>query len=507
MPAGPTSETTSLLRKPSVDPEATSTTGDARRGLNGEPAAGYGTTLENEEAHLKYEDDTTTWQVEIKYIARNSPPLILTYLLQYSFNLVTVFVAGRIGTQELGAASLASMTANITGLCVYEGLATCLDTLTSQAYGNGKKQLVGLHIQRMCALMLLVTIPIGTVWLCSPLILPYLVPEKEVAALAGRYMQIYLIGAPGWGIFEASKRFTQAQGNFNASLWVLLVCAPINILLNWLLPFKLGLGFEGAALAVAISNTLQPIVLVLYVYFLAPSTLQCWPGMQWKRIGQNWAPMVRLSIPGVLMTASEWLAFDILTFASSYLSTEHLAAQSVVMTVCVAIYHIPFPISIVASTRFGNWIGYGALTAARQTWRIHYLLFVCIGLFDLAILTVLRHVIAGVFTADEAVRVIIVRVLPIVASAQLFDALLAISNGLLRGLGRQKIGGWINLAVYYVFALPFSVFLTFGPPKLDMEGLWIGPSLGLGLGAFTMWSYMRLTDWAKAVEDARAREE
>lgn len=507
MPAGPTSETTSLLRKPSFDAEALAIAAERRHSVHEHTTVGYGTAGDNEEAHLKYPEDSTTWQTEIKYLARNSPPLFLTYILQYSFNLVTVFVAGRLGTEELGAASLASMTANITGLCVYEGLATCLDTLASQAYGNGKKELVGLHVQRMCALMCLVTIPIGTVWLCSPLILPHLVPEKEVALLAGRFMQIYLIGAPGWAIFEASKRFTQAQGNFNASLWVLLVCAPINIFLNWLLPFQLGLGFEGAALAVAISNTLQPVVLVLYVRFIAPSTLQCWPGIRWKRIGQNWGPMIRLSIPGVLMTASEWMAFDILTFASSYLSGNHLAAQSVVMTVCVAIYHVPFPISIVASTRFGNWIGYGALNAARKTWRTHYLLFVCIGLCDLALLTSLRHIIARVFTSDEAVRAIIVRVLPVVASAQLFDALLAISNGLIRGLGRQKIGGWINLAVYYVFALPFSFFLTFGPPKLDIEGLWIGPCLGLGLGAFTMWTYMKLTDWSKAVEDARAREE
>ncbi|ETN43277.1 uncharacterized protein HMPREF1541_02436 [Cyphellophora europaea CBS 101466] len=507
MPAGPVSETTSLLRKPSFDAEGLSGVAGAKDATHGQTVAEYGTSDNVEAADLKYPDDETTWQEEIRYLARNSPPLILTYLLQYSFSLVTVFVAGRLGTEELGAASLASMTANITGLCVYEGLATCLDTLTSQAYGNGKKQLVGLHIQRMCALMCLVTVPIGTIWLCSPLILPHLVPEKEVALLAGKFMQIYLIGAPGWGIFEASKRFTQAQGNFNASLWVLVVCAPFNIFLNWLLPFQLGLGFEGAALAVAISNTLQPIVLALYVRFFAPATLECWPGIQWKRIAQNWGPMIRLSIPGVLMTASEWLAFDILTFASSYLSAEHLAAQSVVMTVCVAIYHLPFPISIVASTRFGNWIGYGALNAARKTWRTHYMLFICIGLCDLALLTSLRHVIAGVFTSDEVVRAIIVRVLPIVASAQLFDALLAISNGLLRGLGRQKIGGWINLAVYYVFALPLSFVLTFGPPKLDIEGLWIGPCLGLGLGAFTMWSYMKLTDWTKAVEDARAREE
>jgi MATE family multidrug resistance protein len=217
--------------------------------------------------------------------------------------------------------------------------------------------------------------------------------------------------------------------------------------------------------------------------------------------------MVKLSIPGVLMTFSEWFAFDLLTFFASYLTAEHLAAQSVVMTVGVTMYHFPFPISIAASTRFGNLIGYGALKAARTAWRTHYVLFVCIGLFDLVLLTSLRHVIAAVFTPDRTVRTIISTVMPVVAAAQVFDALVAISNGLLRGLGRQKFGGWINLGVYYLFAVPLSALLTFGPPRLELEGLWIGPCLGLGLGALIMGAYMKFTNWEKAVEDARAREE
>lgn len=508
MPSGPVSETTSLLRKPSLDVERPELPlikdADSIRHSHDND---YGTVVEEGGSDTDYRDDDTKWQNEVKYLARNSPSLILTYLLQYSFSVVTVLVAGRLGTKELAAASLASMNANVFGFNIYEGLATSLDTLTSQAYGNGKKELVGLAVQRMCALMFLATIPIGAVWLSAPWILPALVPEKEVAKMAGRFMQIYLIGAPGWGFFEASKRFMQAQGMFDASLWVILFCTPVNIFLNWLLPFRLGLGFEGAALATAISLNLQPIVLALYVWLFAPQALECWPTIQWRRICSNWGPMIRLSIPGVVMTAAEWFAFDALTFATSYLSAEHLAAQSVVMTVCVAIYHIPFPISIVATTRFGHWIGYGALNAARKAWRTFYIVFCCIGLCDFILLTSTRRFIAQIFTNDEKVRSIIVLLLPIVASAQLFDALLAISNGLLRGLGLQKIGGWINLGVYYVFALPLSFFLTFGPPQLGIQGLWIGPVLGLGLGSFMMWLYMRTADWEKCVEDARSREE
>lgn len=159
------------------------------------------------------------WRLRESYslliLRKYSIPLCLTYVLQYSFSLVTIFVVGHIGTSELGAVSLATMTANITGLAVYEGLATSLDTLCAQAYGGGRKEQVGLHLQRMVLLMLLVTIPIGAVWLCSGWILAALVPEKELAFMAGRYLRILLAGAPGYAIFEAGKRYVGSTADMS----------------------------------------------------------------------------------------------------------------------------------------------------------------------------------------------------------------------------------------------------------------------------------------------------
>jgi multidrug resistance protein, MATE family len=192
----------------------------------------YGTV--SDEVVKKDPNLETTWKAESKILAKYSTPLFITYVLQYSFQTVTVLVAGHIGTKELGAVSLATMTANVTALAVYEGLATSLDTLCAQSFGAGKPQLVGLHLQRMVFLMLLATIPIGALWIASPWILEAMIPERDIAHLAGRYLQVYLIGAPGFAIFEASKRLVQAQGDFTGSLFVLSICAPVNVVLSFL---------------------------------------------------------------------------------------------------------------------------------------------------------------------------------------------------------------------------------------------------------------------------------
>lgn len=175
----------------------------------------------------------TTWRREAQVIGKYSIPLMVTFLLQYSLTVASVFTVGHLGTVELGAVSLASMTVSITGSAVYQGLATSLDTLCAQAYGSGKKKLVGLQMQRMIYFLWVVTIPIAILWLLSDKILVAIIPEKEVAMLAGRYLKVVILGAPGYACFESGKRFVQAQGIFTASLYVLLICAPLNAFMNW----------------------------------------------------------------------------------------------------------------------------------------------------------------------------------------------------------------------------------------------------------------------------------
>ena len=139
----------------------------------------------------------TTWQREAKTLWRYASPLVVTFILQYSLTVASIFTVGHLGKVELGAVSLASMTANITGYAVYQGLATSLDTLCAQAYGSGKKQLVGLQLQRMIYFLWLLTIPIGLVWFFAERILERIVPEQRSAELAGLYLRILVLGAPG----------------------------------------------------------------------------------------------------------------------------------------------------------------------------------------------------------------------------------------------------------------------------------------------------------------------
>lgn len=176
------------------------------------------------------------------------------------------------------------------------------------------------------------------------------------------------------------------------------------------------------------------------------------------------------------------------------------------MTLAVAIYHVPFSVGVAVSTRLGNLIGAGSLLAARTATKTYVVTFLAIGLIDFVFLTAFRNILPRAFTSDPEVVSIVATVLPLLAAFQFADSTTALVNALLRGLGKQSIGGWCNLFVYYVIAVPLALFLCF-PRDLKLVGLWTGCAVGSSCITISEGIYMKVYDWSKAIDDAKERQE
>jgi MATE family, multidrug and toxin extrusion protein len=188
--------------------------------------------------------------------------------------------------------------------------------------------------------------------------------------------------------------------------------------------------------------------------------------------------MIKLAIPGLIMIVAEYLAFEILTLAASHISGTHLAAQSILSTIACLMYQIPFPMSIAASTRIANFIGAGLTPAAKSATKVAIGGASFVGIFNFVLLFSLRHVVPKLFTSDDDVAQLVAATLPVTMMMQLADAIGTTCNGILRGLGRQDFGGYVNLIAYYGIALPIAFATGFGL-KWGLFGLWIGPAIGL----------------------------
>jgi len=107
---------------------------------------------------------------------------------------------------------------------------------------------------------------------------------------------------------------------------------------------------------------------------------------------------------------------------------------------------------------------------------------VVVGVFNVILLSSLKNYLPQLFTSDPEVIDLVAKILPLCAAFQLFDALAACCNGILRGLGRQEVGGYVQLFCYYAVAMPISMGTAFGL-GWKLEGLWAGVAIALGLVA------------------------
>lgn len=477
----------------------------------------YEDRLHHTKSNLSFMDDVlshttglmaepeTDYRREIKVLLECSVPLVLTFLLQYSLTVASVFSVGRLGLNALAAVSLSSMTANISGYAIIQGVSTCLDTLCAQAYGRKDYNAVGLHFMKCNYLLFLMYIPMFILWVfgSQPILVLIIGKEKEdLCSFASQYLQVLSLGLPAFILFENGKHFLQAQGIFHASTYVLAFCAPLNAFMNYILVWNktIGMGFVGAPISVVITNWLMCIMLYAYIWRVGGK--ECWPenSLVSPVLFRNWSKMINLSVPGVLMVEAEWLAFEIITFTASKFGTQVLAAQSIVSTTCVLLYQIPFALSIAASTRVAWYIGAAAKDSAKIASTVAICTSLVLGIVNGTFLFCFREALASLYTDEADVIKLTSKVLIVASIYQINDFLSCSTGGILRGQGRQKIGGILNLVSYYGIALPCAFTFAFYF-KLELVGLWLGMIIALFVVSILQYYFVATTDWDHVISE------
>uniref|UniRef100_A0A060TAR5 ARAD1D22022p n=1 Tax=Blastobotrys adeninivorans TaxID=409370 RepID=A0A060TAR5_BLAAD len=448
----------------------------------------------------KYDAVETTTKNEIKFLIKNSTPVAVTFSLQYFLAASALFVVGRIGKDELAAISLATTLSEICGYAIVVGITTCLDTLATQSYGRQDYEMVGLHCQRCLVFLAIVTLPVMGVWIFSEPILHLMIPQYEVARMSAQCLRILAMGMPAYYIFEVLKHFLQAQDIFHATTYVLLIGAPLNMFLYYLLVWneRFGMGLVGAPMAIVITDWVLTGLAVAYIAFVDGS--KCWVRPRsMSDLFSHWGPMVKLAVPGIIMVEAEWLAFQVLTIISAQFGTDALAGQAVLGTLCTMAYQIPQSLGITASTRVGNLIGAQAVRAAKISTNAAFRLCIATGSANAFIMFFFRNSLGRIFSNDEGVIAVVSSVLPLAALFQLNDSLGAVSGGILRGQGRQWIGGVVNVFFFYIMMLPLALLFAF-TLGYGVNGLWMGLVVGVLFVSGFQYYFVSVSDWKSLVD-------
>ncbi|KAF8513417.1 mate-domain-containing protein [Hysterangium stoloniferum] len=453
---------------------------------------------ENGNSKAKNEYRLAAWK-ELWTLSKYTAPVFCTQMLEYSLFSTSVVAVGHISTTALAASSLGSMTAAVTGFSIIVGFETSLDTLLPAAWTSSHPDHVGLWAQRLGVVMVMVLIPIMITWANSEAILLLLRQEPEIAHLAGVYLKWSILYLPPFAFNNIARRYFQAQGLFTVPTRIVIVIAPINALLTYLLvwgPMPIRLGFIGAPIAIVLSFYTMAILNLLYGIYWTPK--KAWHPFS-RRSFHSLGVIVRLGLSGVGQIASEWWAWELMGLAASFLGPASLAAQSVIFVSQATTYQAPYALSVATSVRIGNLLGEANGKQARITAWVSLITAASMG-------AVIRHQWGYIFNDDPEVIALVSSILPVVALFQLSDALAGVVGGVFRACGRQLTGALLNLSAYYIIGIPLGLYLAF-KAEMGLIGIWLGFTFALAYEATVGVLLCVWTNWEQEVRKVLDRAE
>ncbi|KAJ1904023.1 ethionine resistance protein [Coemansia sp. IMI 209127] len=467
--------------------------------------SGSTATLYNEFAECDSVSTVTIAKQEIGLLVRSGIPLALAYLLQFSFNFLNILSLGHLGADELAAAALGNMTLFMLVNAPAVGLASALDTFCATAFtASRNKKLVGFHLQRGIISVTAHLVLVLPVLMYIEPILVALQQDTGVSHLCSRFIRAQLLGQLPWMYFECIKRFLQAQGHMKASTYVLLAVLPLHLTNNYLFVWSptFGFGFLGAAVANVVTFWVMFLGIVAYCW--RTSAQEAWGGWT-RRAFTSMLQYYRLAIPSMIMVCSDWAAWELMAIAASYLGNVTLAAQSIVINTCSLTYQIPAGISIATSNRTGNLLGQARARRSRISSASALSLGAIWGVVSSLLCFAIARWWGRIYSSDPGVIAGVALIMPICGIFQLADSVNGVSGGVLRSIGRQAAGAWINFPSYYLVGFPLGLYLTYGSPEMGVVGLWLGLSVGVFITAIGQTLICVRANYVQEVEKCLAR--
>jgi len=425
---------------------------------------------------------------EFRVLLRLSSPVVVAQVGMMLMGVIDTVMIARVGVLELAAVAIAGTFAWAWST-LGQGVVHGMDPMVSQAHGAGDGDGAALALQRGLIIAVLVSIPIGALWIATGWSLELLGQDPEVADLAQTYMLARLPGVLGYHVYIALRQYLAGRTLTRPAMWVMFLSNALNIFLNWVLIFgHLGfppLGLLGAGIATGITNVALPALLALWIRFFG---LHHGAWRRWDRRSFDPSGLVRYLRLGIPVGIQMWLeanAFSLGMLMVGWLGVLELAAYQVVLNIASLTFMVPLGISIGAATRVGNLIGAGRVSWLDRSCRTALAMGAGVMALAAICLVVFREWIPHIYVDDAAVIALAATLFPIGGLFQIADGLQVVGGGLMRGMGRPRAGAIANFIGYYVFGLPLAGLLAFHF-ELGTAGILYGFVGGLGLIALLL---------------------
>ena len=364
-----------------------------------------------------------------------SIPTILEEILSTLLQYVDTAMVGRLGEKATAAVS----TTTTIGWLIHSvpgAMAVALLALASKANGAGD----GEKLKKLAGQSVLLAFISGTVLEIMALVLAPFIPvwmgvEPDIVKPAGTYFtitSITLILRTSSRVFAAMIRSVK---DTKSPMYISVGENVLNVLLNILFIYKLGLGVTGAAIASCISfgtGGTAMFLMMLSKPELRPSLSNIKPDIHLLR------EVFVIGLPALGTTVLSCSGYIVFAGMVSGMGTTIFAAHSIAITAEQIVYIPGYGLRAATSTLVGNALGEGDIQKLKATERIAVFMTVMIMIINGALLYIFALPFMQIFTNSAEAAVIGSKMLKLVSFSEPFFGLMIVLEGISFGMGRTN---------------------------------------------------------------------
>ncbi len=428
-------------------------------------------------------------------------PLIGGHVAQFAIGLTDTVMLGWYGVEELAAVTLGA-TYFFSIFLLGSGFAFAVMPMVAAAAGAGEER----QIRRSTRMGLWLSLAYGALampllWWSEPILL-LLGQEPEVAYAAAAYLRI-----AGWAIFPAllymvAKSYLAALERTQIVLWLSVIGAVLNALVNYALIFgnwgAPELGITGAAIASLVTNGVSFVLVLAYALKALPEheLLKNFQRPDWEMLGR----VFRMGTPIGLTTLSESSLFAASAMMMGWLGTVPLAAHGIAISLAGLTFMVHLGLSNAATIRAGNAFGRGDRAHMARGGKVVTAMSLGVSVVGITLFLTIPGPLMSLFldSADPQKDQILLIGAGLLAAAALFqmmDGMQAIALGLLRGVQDTGVPMVIAALSYWAVGIPASYVMGF---VLGWGGVGVWMGLVAGLSAAGLFLMRRF--WGKSIK-------
>ena len=202
-------------------------------------------------------------------------PLLVGNLFQQLYNTVDSIVVGNyVSKTALAAVGSTDCIIN-TIIGFFSGLSTGAGVVISHNFGSRDDKALHCTVHTTIALTLVLAVffTIAGLFL-SPFFLRLMDTPEDVLPESSRYLTIYFAGVSGLMLYNMGAGILRAVGDSTRPLYILIVCAITNIILDLVFVIVFHMGVSGVAYATIISQWISAILVLSILRIGFPAGLQ-----------------------------------------------------------------------------------------------------------------------------------------------------------------------------------------------------------------------------------------